>query len=382
MVEFSTSLNSYNFVSNTSSKKESSDISNSKSSNSSNEVLGYKIDKDGYFAEEFNEAAGIPKDYKIHSTSVEKYLKTQTVLFSGYSSIDIAQTFKNGFKVFSQLLNDELASKQSFTKEDLANLPQAYDLDKKSLNVIKSYTLNEQEYKDYVNGVLTNHSPSENIIKTTTFDLALGKNFDEEFQFALDKIQGDKYINADGSIDKSGVFMAFLTGWSLNYTIREGETTIWGKIQGLDKDTDTSILKELEEFMEQNPAEAALLEKIDLLNSNLSIDEFKAQWLKLKEISDKRKAQWKEESELKTMAFAQNTSQTNTEQTEQSSAQKRSPIQATSKNEIYKDTTYSKFKDLLKNQQDLDTLSILFESIKSGKNKNFMSLLNWVDIKV
>ncbi|TQR48930.1 hypothetical protein, partial [Campylobacter troglodytis] len=70
------------------------------------------------------------------------------------------------------------------------------------------------------------------------------------------------------------------------------------------------------------------------------------------------------------------------EQTEQSSAQKHSPIQATSKNEIYKDTTYSKFKDLLKNQQDLDTLSILFESIKSGKNKNFMSLLNGVDIKV
>ena len=30
-------------------------------------VLGYKVDKDGYFTNEFNKAAGIPDDYKIHS---------------------------------------------------------------------------------------------------------------------------------------------------------------------------------------------------------------------------------------------------------------------------------------------------------------------------
>ena len=36
-----------------------------------NEVLGYKVDEDGYFTSEFNEAAGIPKDYKIHSDTLK-----------------------------------------------------------------------------------------------------------------------------------------------------------------------------------------------------------------------------------------------------------------------------------------------------------------------
>ena len=37
----------------------------------SSEVLGYKVDKDGYFTDEFNKQAGIPIDYKIHSSTLE-----------------------------------------------------------------------------------------------------------------------------------------------------------------------------------------------------------------------------------------------------------------------------------------------------------------------
>ena len=336
-----------------------------------NEILGYKVDKVGYFTEEFNKAAKIPQDYKIHSTSVQKYINAQTSSFSGYSNIDIAQTFKNGFKIFSQLLNDKLASKQSFTQEDLASLPQAYDLDKKSLNVIKTYTLDEQEYKDYVNQALANRSPSEDIIKTTSFDLLAGENFNEEFKYALDKIGGDKYINADGFIDKGGVFMAFIVGRNVNFAIREGQTTIWGKLQGFDEGINASTLRQLEEFMEQNPAEAALFEKMDLLNSNLSIDEFKDKWLKLKEISDKRKAKWKEESNFNRANFMQNASQNEEEKSAFT------PIQVKSKSEIYKDSGFFTLKDILKNQQDLDRLSILFDTIKSNGNR----FLNRVDIR-
>lgn len=34
-------------------------------------VLGYNVDKDGYFTAEFNKAARIPTDYKIHSSTME-----------------------------------------------------------------------------------------------------------------------------------------------------------------------------------------------------------------------------------------------------------------------------------------------------------------------
>lgn len=45
--------------------------------NSRNEVLGYKVDNKGYFTSAFNEAAGIPKDYKIHSSTMQSFLKTE-----------------------------------------------------------------------------------------------------------------------------------------------------------------------------------------------------------------------------------------------------------------------------------------------------------------
>lgn len=165
--------------------------------------------------------------------------------------------------------------------------------------------------------------------------------------------------------------MAFIAGRNVNFAIREGQTTIWGKLQGFDEGINASTLRQLEEFMEQNPAEAALFEKMDLLNSNLSIDEFKDKWLKLKEISDKRKAKWKEESNFNRANFMQNASQNEEEKSAFT------PIQVKSKSEIYKDIGFFTLKDILKNQQDLDMLSILFDSIKNNGNR----FLNRVDIR-
>ncbi|TKX28002.1 hypothetical protein CQA69_08920, partial [Campylobacter estrildidarum] len=41
------------------------DISNNTSTNT---AYGYSVDKDGYMGEDFNEAAGLPKDFKIHKS--------------------------------------------------------------------------------------------------------------------------------------------------------------------------------------------------------------------------------------------------------------------------------------------------------------------------
>lgn len=44
---------------------------NSAQSTSANKVLGYEVDSKGYFTDEFNKAAGIPSDYKIHSSAAQ-----------------------------------------------------------------------------------------------------------------------------------------------------------------------------------------------------------------------------------------------------------------------------------------------------------------------
>ena len=47
------------------------DSVNNNEKNLNKEILGYKVDKDGFFTSDFNKAAGIPSDFKIHSSSLE-----------------------------------------------------------------------------------------------------------------------------------------------------------------------------------------------------------------------------------------------------------------------------------------------------------------------
>ncbi|HEB8038625.1 TPA: hypothetical protein RZJ91_000691, partial [Campylobacter coli] len=68
-----------------------------------NKVLGYGVDKDGFFTSDFNEKAGIPKDYKIYVDDVENLVKH--IINSNskfFTSIDIAKSVGNAYKVFSQ----------------------------------------------------------------------------------------------------------------------------------------------------------------------------------------------------------------------------------------------------------------------------------------
>jgi len=103
--------------------KNNAQTTNSLNSSSQNttKVLGYEVDKDGYFTEEFNEKAGIPSDYKIYSSTMQSLVKSQTSggVFNSFSSIDIAKTIRNAYDIVSQLLekSPELANKESLAKQ-------------------------------------------------------------------------------------------------------------------------------------------------------------------------------------------------------------------------------------------------------------------------
>ena len=61
----------------------------------SSEALGYKVDKDGYFTDELNKQAGIPSDYKIHSSTLESLVRIETqpdYMQRTFDSIDILKT--------------------------------------------------------------------------------------------------------------------------------------------------------------------------------------------------------------------------------------------------------------------------------------------------
>lgn len=72
-------------------------------SKTSNKVLGYEVDNEGYFTSDFNKATGIPEDIKIHSSTMESLVKVSTNEkdpFRAFESIDIAKTVGNAYKIF------------------------------------------------------------------------------------------------------------------------------------------------------------------------------------------------------------------------------------------------------------------------------------------
>ncbi|EOU3816583.1 Cj0814 family flagellar-dependent secreted protein [Campylobacter coli] len=138
MINGINSYSSYNytntFSNNTSNTKSSNAINEtsnlvSDKSGAVNKVLGYEVDKDGFFTSDFNEKAGIPKDYKIYAKSAENLANYITNLdFKSFANINIAKSLGNAYKVFSQLVDE---SNGNFTTEDLSKIPLGFSYDKK-----------------------------------------------------------------------------------------------------------------------------------------------------------------------------------------------------------------------------------------------------------
>lgn len=243
----SSALSSYSF--NTSNNTKTQKTSSDSKQASSNEVLGYKVDKNGYFTEEFNEAAGIPEDIKIHSSSLESLVKVTTnpdKFFKEFKGVDIAKTIGNAYKILTQVVGEDvLNSQDSFTLNEIANFPQGYEYNSQSMQVSKIYQ-NSFDYNNaslgfnYQNDTNTKintlfFNSSENIAKgypaTDIFNNNNGGKESKDFGVWFNP-NGDKYTNPDGSITKGGLLVAIVNA---NSHTKEGETTIWGKMQGFDK---------------------------------------------------------------------------------------------------------------------------------------------------
>ena len=333
MINFSTNLNTFTplanlkvSVKNADSKGTNSSVLNSsqntnstqsKNSNS-NEVLGYKVDKDGFFTAEFNEKAGIPSDYKIHSSTMQSLVKSQTTTqnffyFANFQSVDIAKTIGNAYKIVSQLLekSPELAHKESFSKEDLEDyFPRNYITDS-SGSVLRTYTSSEAKEVLDLGGFKVGANEKLNLSFTTLrYTKGIVSDYDE-FAFDGDILHSnmfggkeglysfdttsDKYTNADSSITKGGLLVGFLSHNTFAYNapspLIAGQTSIQGKINALDKDTSQDEIKSLSSFMQSN---ILVLDSQNygefnqLMSSNLSIGEFEQAYLKLKQSTENR----------------------------------------------------------------------------------------------
>ncbi|QUJ30536.1 hypothetical protein GR341_00300 [Campylobacter coli] len=367
MINGINSYSNYNYTNNTSNTKSSNVIANnnlvSDKSQAVDKILGYGVDKEGFFTSDFNEAAGLPKDYKIYADGLNNFVNNFIKRQPFYSQIDIAKTIGDAYNSFSSFVKDKRLG-ESFQEQDLKNLSQ----------------------KDGVNYWQELQSDNAFIWKLADKNIAdLGSN---------------KYQIHDNKISKGGALIAFFIN---NLSTIKGQTTLLGKLAGLNSDTDNNKIKEFLSFMNKNPLKYSyeqdgwgnpmgdslsiwnyinraknlgddkLIKTIEnlgdeynkLINSNMSLEEFKTKYLDFKQRHDEFVKSLEETEKAKGVDYSNPLKNTNNKETSEEDKEKPfKPIQAESKNkETYKDDNVRNelVKKLLEGKfSTSDELEILF----------------------
>ncbi|EAH7776947.1 hypothetical protein EPG14_04860 [Campylobacter coli] len=212
---------------------------------STDTAYGYSVDKDGYMGSDFNKAAGLPEDFKIHKSTLdeikkaaenEPYIADMKQYFGVseyYTNIDMAETIKQYYNLFSNALGQSFPNdKTSFSEADINSMPKGY-----AINGIKSMDFNDPNnrmnithLKDFSGALVSNvyQTPEQvkeaddlwadsgnmiNGLKPQTLGLSLEeiKNVSQakyECDFKPDMSFYPK--NEDGTYTKEDLFMSFL----------------------------------------------------------------------------------------------------------------------------------------------------------------------------
>ncbi|EFP1357134.1 TPA: hypothetical protein LGF21_001571 [Campylobacter jejuni] len=185
---------------------------------STDTAYGYSVDKDGYMGSDFNNAAGLPEDFKIHKSTLDEIERfnqhgmADETSGNYYNSFDMASIVKSYYNSFNQVISAFPNDKTSFSEADLEQLP-------KGLN----YGRNENKEKIVKNIFNAEQFHEAQAIKYSTMglDMNLMKlDFSPQSMEQDPSIEGDFNPdmsvypqNEDGSYSKEALFMSFLKSY-------------------------------------------------------------------------------------------------------------------------------------------------------------------------
>ncbi|EDA5021842.1 hypothetical protein F9F40_06180, partial [Campylobacter jejuni] len=241
------------------------DISNT----STNTAYGYSVDKDGYMGEDFNKAAGLPEDFKIHKSTLdeikkaaenEPYIADMKQYFGVseyYTNIDMAETIKQYYNLFSNALGQSFPNdKTSFSQADINSMPKGY-----AINGIKSMDFNDPSnrmnithLRDFSNSLISNvYKTPEQMKEAESLYIQSGSLIDgingHSFGLSLEEIKNvskgedwqfnpDMSVypqNEDGSYSKEALFMSFLKSYGSGQPVESPKTTLNPKVEAYNR---------------------------------------------------------------------------------------------------------------------------------------------------
>ncbi|WP_420972791.1 Cj0814 family flagellar-dependent secreted protein [Campylobacter coli] len=236
---------------------------------STDTAYGYSVDKDGYMGSDFNKAAGLPEDFKIHKSTLDEIKKaaendpvvSSTKEYLGvseyYTNIDMAETIKQYYNLFSNALGQSFPNdKTSFSEADINSMPKGY-----AINGIKSMDFNDPSnrmnithLRDFSNSSITNiYQTPEQMKEAESLYIQSGSLIDgingHSFGLSLEEIKNvskgedwqfnpDMSVypqNEDGSYSKEALFVSFLKSYGSGQPVESSETTLNPKVEAYNR---------------------------------------------------------------------------------------------------------------------------------------------------
>ncbi len=232
-------------------------------------AYGYGVDANGYMGSDFNKAAGLPEDFKIHKSTLDEIKKaaendpvvSSTKEYLGvseyYTNIDMAETIKQYYNLFSNALGQSFPNdKTSFSEADINSMPKGY-----AINGIKSMDFNDPgnrmnitHLRDFSNSSIANiYQTPEQMKEAESLYIQSGSLIDgingHSFGLSLEEIKnvskGEEWQfnpdmsvypqNEDGSYSKEALFMSFLKSYGSGQPVESPKTTLNPKVEAYNR---------------------------------------------------------------------------------------------------------------------------------------------------
>lgn len=226
-------------------------------STSTNTAYGYSVDKDGYMGSDFNKAAGLPEDFKIHKSTLDEIerkaennsytsdIKKYLGIDKYYTNIDMAETIKQYYNQFNQIINYVFndTNRTSFTEADINSMPKGiselssdktigimpknYD----KLTITNYYNTQEQYNEAEQLGMFGHINIGLQPLNFTPQSMQT-QNLDKDT--AIDNMSVYPQ-NEDGSYSKEALFMSFLKSYGSGQPVESPKTTLNPKVEAYNR---------------------------------------------------------------------------------------------------------------------------------------------------
>ncbi|ELK0694812.1 hypothetical protein QJF06_000414 [Campylobacter upsaliensis] len=186
--------------------------------NTSSLAYGYSVDKNGYMGSDFNKAAGLPEDFKIHKSTLDEIERfNQNGMASEtsgnyYDSFDMASIVKSHYNSFNQVISAFPNDKTSFSEADLEQLPKGlnYGRNENKEKIVKNI-FNAEQFHEAQAIKYSTMNLGMNLMKLDFSPQSMGQGHSNEGEFNPDMSVYSQ--NEDGSYPKEALFMSFLKSY-------------------------------------------------------------------------------------------------------------------------------------------------------------------------